>query len=190
MPRRTRPAWTARTALAALLVCVAAAEARDIRGTPRDDRLQGTSQPDRLAGRNGDDRLHGRGGADRVRGDAGDDVLYGGSAPDRLDGGPGGDVLTGGPSGDHLNGGPGNDVIVAGAGRDQVRAGPGDDRIQIGDTPGLIDALDCGPGEDVAVLDESDSSRQGLARIRNCEALVPESEANPALLAQFDVPPF
>ena len=87
----------------------------------------------------------------RLRGDAG---------PNRLVGTVGGDRLSGEAGDDRLEGGKGNDCLEGGPGRDRIAAGPGNDRIRARD--GAADKIDCGPGNDTAIVDRLD-------RTRNCE---------------------
>jgi Ca2+-binding RTX toxin-like protein len=97
-------------------------------GSGHADTLVGTGGPESIFGLGGDDHLYGRGGADRIFGGLGDDWIDGGAGPD---------LLRGGPGSDHINGGPGNDLILA-----------------FGD--GAADVVDCGDGQDVAVVDATD----------------------------------
>jgi Ca2+-binding RTX toxin-like protein len=90
-------------------------------------RIVGTSKGEYLAGGGHDDVIFGVGGNDTLLGGAGDDRIYGG---------PGRDVITGGSGADHLYGGPGSDTIVA--------------------VDGERDIVDCGPGNDRAVVDSVD----------------------------------
>src|SRR4051812_767786 len=75
------------------LCCVANADARTLRGTPKNDRLLGTTAADVLRGLSGNDRIDGRGGADRIYGDAGDDIILA-DARSRISGGAGRDQVT------------------------------------------------------------------------------------------------
>ena len=94
---------------------LAVAEAKVLRGTDRDDRLEGTRRADDISGRKGDDRLFGKHGRD---------FLVGGSGKDRVDGGS---------AFDELRGGAGNDVIDARDGSpDLIDCGPGFDRAIVG----------------------------------------------------------
>jgi len=131
------------------------------RGTPGPDKLVGTRQADKFLGRAGADRLTGRGGRDRLsggkgpdrlRGNKGEDRLLGNRGPDRLLGGPGADQLLSGPGGGVVNGGPGADEINTTAG--ELIDSPGDDRILARD--GSEDEINCGDGDDVAVVDLSE----------------------------------
>lgn len=87
-------------------------------------------------------RLYGDGGANRVVGTVGGDRIGGGPGRDKLIGGGGRDCLDGGPGRDRLNGGPGDDVLRA---RD-----------------GSADVVDCGEGDDFAIVDAKDT-------VRSCE---------------------
>ena len=102
----------------------------------RGRRIVGTAKGEYLAGGGHDDVIFGLGGNDTLLGGAGDDRIYGGA---------GGDVITGGSGADHLFGGPGSDTIFA--------------------TDGERDVVDCGPGNDRAVVDSVDS-------VVNCEVVV------------------
>ncbi len=84
-------------------------------------------------------RLYGDAGANRVVGTVGGDWIAGGGGRDRLIGEGGRDCLDGGPGRDRLSGGPGDDVLRA---RD-----------------GSPDLVDCGPGEDLAIVDAKDTAR-------------------------------
>lgn len=92
----------------------------------------------------GSDRLVGTRAADTLRGRAGDDKLLGGRGKDLLIGGGGDDRLIGGGGRDGFN-------MRAGV---QLKA-PGDDRIEARD--GVADEINCGDGDDVAIVDEVES---------------------------------
>ena len=99
-------------------------------------RLAGGPANDRLLGTGAGDRISGRGGADRLLGRGGTDCLRGGA---------------------------GNDLLVGGGGADRLRGGAGRDRIWARD--GARDVVSCGPGRDVARIDERDVAR-GCERVR------------------------
>jgi hypothetical protein len=133
------------------------------------DRLFGGPGADILLGQSGNDVLSGGKGRDRMRGSVGNDVLNGGAGRDRLDGGAGADrliggrdrdILLGGPGGDRLDGGAGGDtvnglggadVVTGGRGADLLLGGTGRDQVRARDK--VRDAINCGPGRDVAVVD-------------------------------------
>jgi Ca2+-binding RTX toxin-like protein len=96
-------------------------------------RIVGTSHGEYLAGGGFDDVILGMGG---------NDTLLGGQGDDRMDGGRGNDVLTGGA---------GADVLVGGSGSDTIYAADGE-----------RDIIDCGEGNDRAVVDTVDV-------VKNCE---------------------
>ena len=96
-------------------------------------RIIGTEQGEYLAGGGFDDVILGRGG---------NDTLLGGAGDDRIDGGAGNDVITGGAGADVLVGGTGSDTIYA--------------------ADGERDIVDCGAGNDRAVVDSVDV-------VKNCE---------------------
>jgi Ca2+-binding RTX toxin-like protein len=98
-------------------------------------RMVGTTKGDYLAGSGFDDVILGVGG---------NDTLIGGMGDDRIDGGPGNDVLTGGSGADVLVGGVGSDTIYA--------------------VDGERDIIDCGKGNDRAVVDSVDV-------VKNCESV-------------------
>jgi Ca2+-binding RTX toxin-like protein len=98
-------------------------------------RIVGTSRADYLAGSGFDDVILGMGG---------NDTLLGGMGDDRIDGGPGNDVITGGPGADVLVGGDGSDTIYA--------------------ADGERDIVDCGNGNDRAIVDAVDV-------VKNCESV-------------------
>jgi Ca2+-binding RTX toxin-like protein len=132
-----RVAVTATNAYGTLVELSAASDA--VSSAPphiRGRRIVGTSKGDYLAGGGHDDTIYGLGGNDTLLGGAGDDRIYGG---------PGNDVITGGPGMDHLYGGPGSDTIFA--------------------ADGERDFVDCGPGNDRAVVDSFD-------KVINCEVVV------------------
>jgi len=104
----------------------------------------GTAHDDYLAGGGHDDTIYGEGGNDTLLGGAGDDTIYGGA---------------------------GNDVITGGAGADKLYGGPGSDTIYAAD--GERDIIDCGPGQDRAVVDSFDV-------VKNCEVVVTPGSSPPS----------
>jgi Ca2+-binding RTX toxin-like protein len=116
------------------------------------DVIYGTPGADTLAGTTGGDVIYARGGNDVVRGRAGNDVLYGGA---------------------------GNDVMWPGAGVDVQYGGAGNDVLHALANDNQPDILDCGPGDDTAIVIEHDP-----ARFRGCERIVRLSPAEAAALAQ------
>jgi Ca2+-binding RTX toxin-like protein len=106
-------------------------------------RIVGTTRGDYLAGGGFDDVILGR---------RGNDTLLGGTGDDRMDGGPGNDVLTGGAGGDVLVGAGGSDTIYA--------------------ADGERDIVDCGKGNDRAVVDSVDL-------VKNCEVVQTGSTTTP-----------
>ena len=75
-------------------------------------------------------------------------------------GGPGNDDLLTGPADDDLTGGPGQDVIHSAGGNDLVDARDGES-----------DTVDCGDGNDIAIVDAEDS-------VTGCETLLSERPAD------------
>jgi hypothetical protein len=104
----------------------------------------GTAQADRLVGTRGPDALKGLGG---------NDTLVGGRGEDTLIGGKGNDTLRGGPGRDHFN--MDNGV--------QTPA-PGNDTIYARD--GGKDEINCGDGNDVAIVDATEDGVYDCEEVR------------------------
>jgi Ca2+-binding RTX toxin-like protein len=105
---------------------------------------------------------HGTSGADRLVGTKQGDILKGLGGDDKLIGGRGSDVLIGGKGNDKLNGGPGFDEFNM---RDGVQlSAPGDDVIDARD--GGKDAINCGVGNDVAIVDASEDGVYDCEEVR------------------------
>lgn len=123
-----------------------------------------------LAGGPGDDELRVYANIDEgnstLLGNGGNDKLTAGDYQDTLDGGPGNDVLNAGFGNDVITGGPGQDTILA----DATSAGCwysckipfGNDVVNARD--GEADTIDCGVGEDRAIVDKIDV-------VANCETV-------------------
>jgi Ca2+-binding RTX toxin-like protein len=90
------------------------------------------------------------------------DTVNGGAGDDTVSGGPGDDTANGGAGDDTVNGGPGHDTIAGGAGNDTVRA-----------RDGQADRVDCGTGDDTAVLDPKDTISDATPQDPNgsCESV-------------------
>jgi RTX calcium-binding nonapeptide repeat (4 copies) len=184
------------TGVAAALALAATASAAVIVGTTGDDRLAGTADADQIRALAGNDRVGGRGGGDLIRagsgndaadaglgndevfGGRGNDALTGGAGDDRVEGGSGNDRLNGGGGGDRVAGGPGNDAVAGGEdddslyggwGTDRVFGGPGGDRLHALAPDRDVDLLDCGAGDDTAIVRRSELRR---TRLIGCEHLV------------------
>ena len=95
-----------------------------------------------------------------IIGTAGNDYLPGGGHDDTILGLAGNDTINGGAGDDHIDGGRGNDVLIGGAGADRILAGPGSDTVSAAD--GERDVVDCGSGNDHAIVDTVDV-------VHNCE---------------------
>jgi hypothetical protein len=144
------------------------------------DAIFGLAGNDRISAGAGDDSLEGGPGSDDLAGGAGADaVTYGDhdrvrvtiddlandGADGELDnvqtdiedvyGSPGSDRLEGAAGPNTIDGAAGDDVLLGGAGEDHLFGGEGADRIEARD--GIADAIDCGPGADSAIIDQSDS---------------------------------
>ncbi len=89
------------------------------------------------------DRLEGTEKADVLKGLAGNDVLIAGDGADVLIGGKGNDKLRGGPRRDGFNMRNGVEL-----------AAPGNDKIYARD--GGNDEINCGAGEDIAIVDATE----------------------------------
>ena len=81
------------------------------------------------------------------------------------------EILIDNNSGRTLNGYSGDDILIGGPGSDEfeardgeARGGEGNDRIEARD--GEPDTINCGPGEDVAVVDEEEEG------VFDCEEVV------------------
>jgi hypothetical protein len=125
-----------------------------ISGTDGRDRLRGNDGSERIRGLADDDRIRALGGDDCVNGGTGDDSVRGGDGADRLGGDEGRDRLRGDADNDRITGGDGRDRIDGGQGRDRVRANGDRER----------DRVDCGPGRDIATVDEND-------KVKHCEEI-------------------
>jgi Ca2+-binding RTX toxin-like protein len=149
--------------------------ARDMVGTPGNDRLAGTPFGDNLLGLQGDDILEGLQGDDCVFGGVGSDRLIGARGDDRLlgddsakgvggddrvSGNAGDDLLVGDSGNDRLAGGAGDDRLAGGPGRNRLLGGSGNDRLNAAN--GSFDRVNCGPGRDIVRADRVD-------RVRGCE---------------------
>jgi Ca2+-binding RTX toxin-like protein len=118
-------------------------------GEPCQNLFQGTKKRDVIDGTPGPDRIHGKRGRDKLRGLGGRDCLLGGSGGDRLRGGDADDVVNGGRGGDNLSGNAGEDTVRGGRGGDNVKA-----------VDGEADTINCGSGNDRAVVDALDTVKR------------------------------
>ena len=89
-----------------------------------------------------------------------------------INGTDGDDTLPGTPRADLIRGGRGADQLFAGFGQDVVHGGPGPDTLYAVARDGQLDTLDCGPGNDVAVVRAGEQTA-----IVKCESVkvVPDS---------------
>jgi Ca2+-binding RTX toxin-like protein len=101
-------------------------------------------------------------GADTLRGTKAADTLKGRAGADRLIGGPGADVLIGGNGPDRIKGGSGFDSINMRRGV-ELRS-PGRDRINARDR--RPDAINCGAGIDVAIVDQVEDGVYFCEKVR------------------------
>jgi Ca2+-binding RTX toxin-like protein len=135
-------------------------------GGAGDDDLTGSAAANTLNGAGGDDVLHGGSGAtaDVFAGGPGtDEVSYAGRGAAlkvTLDGqandGEGGENDLVGADVEDARGGDGGDELVGDAGVNTLSGGPGNDTLRARDT--VADAVDCAQGNDLAVLDDLDTT--------------------------------
>jgi Ca2+-binding RTX toxin-like protein len=132
-------------------------------GTSGDDIIIGTTKNNFIIGHDGndvinatdgDDEACGGNGNDKIDGDEGDDRLIGDSFVCKGEQGPGT-----GTGSDTITGGPGNDILIHGNGN-----------IQYDYRDGKKDFLDCGPGDDTAMLNITLDHDEAA----NCELINPE----------------
>jgi Ca2+-binding RTX toxin-like protein len=126
--------------------------------------LRGTNSPDTINANGGDDTVRARKGADVVNGGDGNDRLSGGWGADQQHGGAGDDTIFANRGRDESWGDDGNDTLWALArgdvhsrydvNGDTLHGGTGDDTFRTRD--GEVDLIDCGEGNDTAILDRKD----------------------------------
>lgn len=145
------------TAATTLQVSADIAEDGTFIGTAGSDTVTGTDADESFKGYAGADTIGGGPGRDTIDGGDGRDTIRGGDGADTLNGGHGRDTIGGGAGRDTINGGAGNDVIQGGAGRDTISAGPGDDIVRVW-ADGSPDVVDCGGGDDRAVIGSTDTA--------------------------------
>src|SRR5918992_1096633 len=140
------------------------AGADDLRGGPGDDRLGGGLGPDELSGGPGRDiAIYGQRGR-RVRVSIGKGANDGAaregdnvhSDVEDVQGGRGNDVLTGNGRANRLFGGGGRDNLRGRGGNDLLMGGGANDRIDARDGAGSVDRIECGAGNDTALVDAAD----------------------------------
>jgi Ca2+-binding RTX toxin-like protein len=172
-----------------------------INGGAGDDQITGDANG--TGDRTSFDRLFGASGNDVIKGGDSRDRVYGGSGDDQDYGQNGNDIMAGGTGNDTQWGGPGNDKIFANLGQDTTYGEDGNDDLwalargdvqaapgqvdQTGDTldggngndrfhtrDGEVDRITCGPGRDVALLDNVDVITDATAENPNgsCEKVV------------------
>jgi hypothetical protein len=152
-----------------------------IDGTEADDTLTGTPAPDAIFGLGGNDEIDGVDGDDCLDGGDGDDILRGGAdndlelgseGNDKVRGQGGKDKLKGGDGEDRLNGGEGKDRLAGGEGKDKLNGSAAKDKLKgnggaddINAVDAKTDRVNCGGGDDKAVVDPIDRVS------RNCETV-------------------
>ncbi len=122
----------------------------------------GDAAPSSIQGRGGNDDLRGGLGRETIDGGAGNDRIEGGFNHDTLTGGPGRDVIYGDSTSGNC-GGYGQSCVIP----------FGNDKIDARD--GEADQVDCGAGEDTALVDTVDTVAD------NCESVQRSSGASPAV---------
>jgi Ca2+-binding RTX toxin-like protein len=130
----------------------------DRNGTPGDDILSDYTwfEQDLIVGFGGKDYLNGHANADMLWGNEGEDTLDGDLSPDLLFGGAGNDWLMG-----HF----GNDRLWGGWGLDRLDGREGDDEVISIEADGAADVIDCGDGNDRAIVRPND-------QVVNCERVI------------------
>jgi hypothetical protein len=96
-------------------------------------------------------------------------TLVGDAKPNLLRGSKQADKIFGLGGNDRLYGFAGNDLIVGGPGKDKMYGGTGNDRLEARD--GQRDLVDCGPGNDTAIVDNIDqvSACETVKRPGKCQ---------------------
>src|SRR3954451_16490113 len=150
-------------------------------GTSGNDLMFGLGGDDEMNGEAGNDTLDGGLGDDDIAGGTGGDgITYAESTAVRATlhnlandgtsgeydnvhidvenvyGSDGDDDLTGSALASTIDGGAGNDAVDGGGGSDTLFGGEGNDRLAARD--GVRDRIDCGAGDDTAVVDERDQT--------------------------------
>ena len=133
-----------------------------------------------MIGGSGSDTFTGNSYSNGFAGGEGDDTANGGGGDDNLVGGAGNDHLSGGDGQDILGGESGNDTLDGGAGVDRFwgdsvgacipgYCDTGQDEIHARD--GSQETINCGPGTDSAVVDNSDIVVQEAGETDQCESV-------------------
>ena len=154
-------------------------------GGPGDDTLAGIDGADTVIGSSGTDTASFRNTSLPVSvtlDDEDDDGVTGDHANIRSDvenviGSTADDLLVGSAASNRLDGDLGNDTVQGNGGSDTLLGGPGDDEIRSHD--GQADVVDCGTGEDTAVVDPRDS-------VTNCERVILPDDDRDGVTAPSD----
>jgi hypothetical protein len=117
-------------------------------GTSQADTITGNANANKVEAKPGEDYIHGKGGSDTLLGNRDSDEIYGGGGPDELLAGKHMET-------DYLYGQAGNDILN---GVDEF-------------SPGATDYLDCGDGNDTALVDGYTEARPDVTI--NCETVIP-----------------
>lgn len=125
-------------------------------GTSGDDVIKGSNIGEIIRGLTGDDTINAANGDDDVCGGGGNDKINGGNGNDRLMGDTPLCKDEGQPGSDRINGGPGDDILAHGFAWET-------------ESDGFKDFLDCGPGDDIALLNITVDHDEAI----NCEHINP-----------------
>jgi hypothetical protein len=117
-------------------------------GTSQADTITGNANANKVEAKPGEDYIHGKGGSDTLLGNRDSDEIYGGGGPDEL------------LAGKHME----TDYLYGQAGNDTLN---GVDEF----SPGATDYLDCGDGNDTALVDGYTEARPDVTI--NCETVIP-----------------
>lgn len=162
-----------------------------LKGEAGSDLIDGGANNDWLEGNQGADHIIGGANSDIVyddqykenapdvlEGNDGDDWVEGAGGDDTVDAGPGDDQLFGWTGEDTLLGGDGSDALKGGQDSDSFDAGPGDDYVDATDdeTPGSVDTIVCGDGEDEVLANASDDVAADCEHVTR----VPDAAAAPS----------
>jgi Ca2+-binding RTX toxin-like protein len=170
-------------AFAALMIFAAVATAATIDDDDVGHNLRGTNSVDTINGNGGNDHINAKRGADTINAGLGDDVVLAGDGADTVDG----DIIFANRGRDESWGDDGNDTLWALArgdvhsrhdtNGDSLHGGAGDDTFRTRD--GEQDLIDCGDGNDTAILDHKDKIVDATDANPNgsCETVTRKSRA-------------
>ncbi len=131
----------------------------ELRSADGRDNLLGGPGRDALRAGDGADGSHGGDGNDNIIDLHGDNQISGGLSSDTIQDGDGNSSITGDEVRSDRGGRREGDRIYDEGGNDRIFSGAGNDRIRARD--GGADQINCGTGEDTAIIDHSDRRRTG-----------------------------